>query len=274
MAKTHSNDQMTQRNRSGEEGDSSKTILITGVSQGIGRALALELAKRGHTIIGCARSQNKLDSLQLELSDASLRNHLLFNLDVRSNDKVREMARTVKDKIGAPDIIVNNAAIMSEKMKMWEIAAEMFHDVIDINIKGTVNILRHFIPLLIPKSQGIIVNISSLFGKMGGVQASAYCSSKWAIEGLSKSVAKELPNGMTIVALDPGIINTERSVSYLGSIASQYQSPQEWALKAAPMILNLTSVDNGASLHVDDPGELPNDDFICFGEKNSNASIE
>lgn len=59
-------------------------------------------------------------------------------------------------------------------------------------------------------------------------QASAYCSSKWAIEGLSKSVAKELPNGMTIVALDPGIINTERSVSYLGSIASQYQSPQEW----------------------------------------------
>lgn len=85
MAKTHSNDQMTQRNRSGEEGDSSKTILITGVSQGIGRALALELAKRGHTIIGCARSQNKLDSLQLELSDASLRNHLLFNLDVVCN---------------------------------------------------------------------------------------------------------------------------------------------------------------------------------------------
>lgn len=116
------------------------------------------------------------------------------------------MAQTVKDKIGAPDIIgiliysffpfiicfsnfiivimkiglltVNNAAIMSEKMKMWEIAAEMFDDVIDINIKGTVNILRHFIPLLIPKSQGIIVNISSLFGKMGGVQVRIYCDCK------------------------------------------------------------------------------------------------
>ncbi|XP_038891838.1 NADPH-dependent pterin aldehyde reductase-like [Benincasa hispida] len=240
-----------------EEASESKKILISGVSQGLGRALALELARRGHTIIGCSRNQTKLDLLQPILSTISPHNHLLLNVDVRSDDKVKEMLHTIVEKIGVPDIIVNNAAMINVNAKIWEISREEFDDVIDTNIKGTANVLRHFIPLLLPKNKGIIVNISSIFGRIGAGLVSPYCSSKWGIEGLSKSIANELPNGMTIVALDPGIIHTEMLLSRLGNIASQYQSPEQWALKAATMILNLTNVENGASLTVEDPGTLP-----------------
>ncbi|CAK9326851.1 unnamed protein product [Citrullus colocynthis] len=132
-----------------------------------------------------------------------------------SNDSVKEMAGIVVDKIGVPDIIVNNAGVFNGQGKIWEIPKQEFDN------------------------------------------ASAYCSSKWAIEGLSISVAKEIPKGMTIMALDPGIVNTDMLFTLLGNIASQFQTPSKWAMKAAPMILNLTRMDNGASLTVDDPGVLP-----------------
>lgn len=234
-----------------------KKVLITGVGKGLGRALAMELAKFGHIIIGCSRTQNNLHFLKQHLHNISPHNHLLLNIDVSSNDSVKEMAGIVVDKIGVPDIIVNNAGVFNGQRKIWEITKQEFDNVIDINIKGTANVLRHFIPLMIPKNQGIIVNVSSILATMGVATASAYCSSKWAIEGLSKSVAKEIPNGMTIVALDPGIVNTDLVFTLLGNIASQYQTPSIWAMKAAPMILNLTRMDNGASLTVDDPGVLP-----------------
>ncbi|KAE8637287.1 hypothetical protein CSA_004539 [Cucumis sativus] len=208
------------------EAETTKVIVISGVSRGLGRALALELAKLGHTIIGCSRDKIKLDSLQLQLSNASPRNHLLFNFDVKSNESIREMAQTVKEKFGSVDII-------------------------DTNMKGVANMLRHFIPLMLPKNKGIIVNVSSLYGRIAAARF------QMGIEGLSKSVAKELPNGLTIVTLDPGIINTDASVTILGHFASQYQSPQLWALKAAPMILNITTADNGETLIVPDPGVLP-----------------
>ncbi|XP_038892620.1 NADPH-dependent pterin aldehyde reductase-like [Benincasa hispida] len=239
-----------------KEAETTKRVVISGVSRGLGRALALELAKRGHTIIGCGRDKIKLDSLQQQLSNASPRDHLLFNLD-KSNDSIQKMAHKVKEKFGSIDIIVNNAAVVNETLKLWEIPSEMFDNVIDINIKGAANVLRHLIPLMLPKNKGTIVNISSLYGRIAGIWLSVYCSSKWTIEGLSKSIAKELPNEMTIVILDPAIINTDMCVFVQGHLASQCQSPQEWALKATPIILNITTADNGATLIVPDPGVLP-----------------
>nr|POE76119.1 nadph-dependent pterin aldehyde reductase [Quercus suber] len=77
-----------------------------------------------------------------------------------------------------------------------------------------------------------------------------YCASKWAIEGLTRSVAKELPDGMAVIALNPGVIKTDMLESCFGDSAGLYQEPEAWALKAATMILNLTAADNGASLTV------------------------
>ncbi|KAL0533386.1 hypothetical protein IC582_030225 [Cucumis melo] len=233
-------------------------ILISGVSKGLGRALALEFGKLGHIIVGCSRNQNQLDSLQHHLSTISSLTHLLIKVDVSSNDEVKEMAETVLQKVGPPHIIVNNAGVINENVKMWEGCVEEFDNVIDTNIKGTANVIRNFIPHMISNNKkGIIVNMSSIYGRTAAPLISAYGSSKWGIEGLSKSLAKEVPKRITVVALDPGIINTEMLATHIGShSASHYQTPQQWATKAASMILNLSSADNGASLTVEDPGIL------------------
>ncbi|XP_057978143.1 NADPH-dependent pterin aldehyde reductase [Malania oleifera] len=228
-------------------GGGHRKVLITGVSKGLGRALALEMAKRGHTVIGCSRSQERLDSLRPELPSD---NHLLLTTDVKSNSSIEEMARVVMENKGVPDIIVNNAGTINQNNRLWEVPAEEFDTVIDTNLKGTTNILRHFIPRMIENKQGVIVNMSSGWGRSAAAQVAPYCASKWAVEGLTRSVAKELPSGLAIVALSPGVINTDMLASCFGNSASLYQTPESWAPKAATMILNLTAADNGASLTV------------------------
>ncbi|XP_024026412.1 NADPH-dependent pterin aldehyde reductase [Morus notabilis] len=244
-------------------GASPRTILITGVGRGLGRALALELAKQGHTVVGCSRTQDKLDSLKLELAAAtpaspsstepnslSSNKHLLINADITSNNSIEELAHVVMEKNGIPDIVVNNAGAINKNNRIWEVTEEEFDTVISTNVKGIANVLRHFIPLMLPKKQGIIVNMSSGWGRSGAALVAPYCASKWAVEGLTRSVAKELPEGMAIVALNPGVINTDMLVSCFGNSAELYQTPESWASKAATMILNLTVADNGASLTV------------------------
>ncbi|XP_042492822.1 NADPH-dependent pterin aldehyde reductase [Macadamia integrifolia] len=238
-----------------------KTILITGVSRGLGRALAVEMAKKGHTIIGCSRAQDRLNSLLDELSSSqppqdnnknnpSSSKHLLMKVDVRSDSSVQVLARAVMETKGIPDIIVNNAGTINRNNKLWEVPVEEFDTVIDTNIKGIANILRHFLPLMLGRKQGIIVNMSSGWGRSAAAQVAPYCASKWAIEGMSRSVAKELPDGMAIVSLSPGVVNTDMLASCFGSSASLYRTPEAWAPKAATLILNLSVADNGASLTV------------------------
>jgi NAD(P)-dependent dehydrogenase (short-subunit alcohol dehydrogenase family) len=149
---------------------------------------------------------------------------------------------------------VNSAGIINKNNKMWEIPSEEFDLVMDTNLKGTANVLRHFIPLMVTKNKnegrGIIVNMPSGWGRSGAALVAPYCASKWAIEGLTKSVAEELPKGMAVVALNPGVINTDMLASCYGVSSSLYQSPKSWASEAATKILNLTPADNGASLSI------------------------
>ncbi|KAG6488273.1 NADPH-dependent pterin aldehyde reductase-like [Zingiber officinale] len=237
-----------------------KTVLVTGASRGLGRALVLELAKRGHVVIGCLRSAEKVKSLESELmaftpnasssSAAPPFKHFVADLDVRSDSSVKELAKLVVESGRVPDIIVNNAGTINKNNKFWQVPAEEFDMVIDTNVKGIANIMRHFLPLMIEKKHGIIVNISSGWGRSAAAEVAPYCASKWAVEGLTKSVAKELPPGLAVVALSPGVINTDMLTSCFGSSAALYQTPENWAPNAAQMILNFTVEDNGASLTV------------------------
>ncbi|CAL2236586.1 unnamed protein product [Prunus armeniaca] len=174
----------------------------------------------------------------------------------RSNTSIAELARVVKEKRGIPDIIVNNAGIINDNKKLWEVPVEEFDSVIDTNVKGIANVLRHFIPLMLSRNEGknpagIIVNMSSGWGRSGAAHVAPYCASKWAVEGLTRSVARELPSEMAILALNPGVIHTDMLESCFGdSSMKNYPKPDAWAVKAATMILNLTPADNGASLTV------------------------
>ncbi|CAO2842066.1 unnamed protein product [Amaranthus hypochondriacus] len=205
-----------------------RTVLITGVTKGLGRALALEMAKLGHCVIGCARSQDTLNSLQTLLPNSpDDSSHLLLNVDVRSNTSVQELAKLLVEKKRIPDIIVNNAGTINKNNTIWEVPAEEFDTVIDTNVKGIANMLRHFIPLMLEKKHGIIVNMSSGWGRSVAAQVAPYCASKWAVEGLTRAVAKELSSGVAAVALSPGVVHTEMLESCFGSSASVYPKPDQ-----------------------------------------------
>ncbi|XP_042754425.1 LOW QUALITY PROTEIN: NADPH-dependent pterin aldehyde reductase [Lactuca sativa] len=133
---------------------------------------------------------------------------------------------------------INNAGTINKNNRLWEVPEEEFNVVIDTNLKGIANMLCHFIALMIEKKQGILVNMLSGWGRSAAAHVAPYCASKWAVEGLTKSVAKELPAGMEIVAFNSGVKNS--MLLYLALVAP----------KAADMILNLIVADNGAFLSV------------------------
>nr|KAJ0211347.1 hypothetical protein LSAT_V11C400199850 [Lactuca sativa] len=147
-----------------------------------------------------------------------------------SNSGVQELARVMMEKKGVPDIIDT----INKNNRLWEVPEEEFNVVIDTNMKGIANMLRHFIPLMIEKKQGILVNMSSgdVVDNKGIYvflqQVTPYCASKWVVEGLTKSVAKKLPAGMAIVALNLGIMNTQMLQSCFGSSSGMYQAPDSW----------------------------------------------
>ena len=115
---------------------------------------------------------------------------------------------------------------------------------------GVANVMRAFIPSMIERKKGIIVNMSSGWGRSTSANVSAYCASKWGLEGLTKSVAQELPSPLAAISLNPGIIDTDMLRSNFGDFASKYPKPEAWAKVAAPFILNLTRKSNGSSITV------------------------
>ena len=151
---------------------------------------------------------------------------------------------------GAPDLVINNAGVINEKARLWEVTAEEFARVIDVNLKGVANVIRHFTPSMLKRKSGVIVNFSSGWGRSTSPEVAPYCASKWAIEGLTSALAQELPSGMAAIPLNPGIINTEMLQSSFGGSAETYPKPDEWAKIAIPFLLKLGAKDNGRQLTV------------------------
>ena len=122
---------------------------------------------------------------------------------------VRSWAKEILGKFDVPDYLINNAAVINKNAPLWRVPFYEFSKLIDINVKGTYNTIKSFLPEMIKCKNGTIVNFSSGWGRTTSPQVGPYCSSKWAIEGLSKSLSQELPDGMISVALSPGVIDTD-----------------------------------------------------------------
>jgi len=224
----------------------SKIIVLTGVSRGCGRALAQEFIRLGQVVIGCARSEKEIATLREQFPAP----HHFSVLDVADDGQVEAWAREVSGRHHPPDLLVNNAGIINRSAPLWKIPAREFSDVIDINLKGTANIIRHFVPAMVERGRGVIVNFSSGWGRSADAEVAPYCATKCAIEGLTQSFAQELPPGMAAVPLNPGIINTEMLRSCFGGSADSYPSPVEWAKIAGPFILKIGPSDNGKPMSV------------------------
>ena len=153
--------------------------------------------------------------------------------------------------LGPPDLLINNAALMNAPAPLWKVPAAEFGALIDANIKGVANLLRHFVPAMIAQGRGVIVNFSSGWGRGTAPNVAPYCASKWAIEGLTRALAQELPAGMAAIPLDPGIIDTDMLRTSFGEEAGQYESPATWARRAAPFLLKLGPKHNGKALAVE-----------------------
>jgi len=221
-----------------------KIVLITGVTRGLGRAMVDEFARLGHTVLGCGRSKEGIEQLRRQLGPP----HDFAAVDVASDDEVKTWAGRLLSSHGAPDLVLNNAGVINRNARLWEISAREFSQVIDVNVKGIANVIRHFVPEMIKRKRGVIVNFSSGWGRSADAEVAPYCATKWAIEGLTQAFAQELPSGLAAVALNPGIINTDMLQSCFGGSASGYLSPAEWAKSAIPFLLKLGPGDNGHQL--------------------------
>ncbi|MEO2031654.1 MAG: SDR family oxidoreductase [Planctomycetaceae bacterium] len=221
-------------------------VVVTGVSKGIGRAMAVRFAANGCTVIGCARSTDAIMNLRQEPGQP----HQFDVVDVATDSAVQSWADAVLKKHGPPDFLINNAAVINTNAPLWQVSAAEFDQVTAVNINGTANTIRHFAPAMVERSTGVIVNLSSGWGRSASADVAPYCASKWAIEGLTRALADDLPSGMAAVPLNPGVINTEMLQSCFGSAADSYPSPGEWAERAVPFILGITADDNGHPLTV------------------------
>lgn len=223
-----------------------KVVLITGVTRGLGRAMADEFARLGHTVLGCGRSAREIEKLRQTFGKP----HDFYPVDVADDEAVKSWASVVLTSHGPPDLLINNAGIINSNARLWEIAAREFDAVVDTNLKGVANAIRHFVPEMVKRKRGVIVNFSSGWGRATDAEVAPYCATKWAIEGLTQSLAQEMPSGMAAVPLNPGIIDTEMLRSCFGGSAASYPKPDEWAKVAVPFLLRLGVGDNGKPLTV------------------------
>jgi len=224
--------------------NSKKLIVITGATRGLGRAMVEKCIALGHTVAGCGRSKEHVAELQKKFGKP----HAFAALDVTRDAEVKAWADSVISALGAPDLLLNNAALINQNAPLWKVPAAEFNAVIDVNIKGVANVIRHFAPAMIAKKNGVIVNLSSGWGRSTSPEVAPYCATKFAIEGLTHALAQELPAGMAAVPLNPGVINTDMLQSCFGGDASSYPTADEWAERAVPFLLKISAKDNGKSL--------------------------
>jgi len=221
-----------------------RNVLLTGASQGLGRAMAGELARLGHRVFGCARNAEKLDALAAQLGG----DHRFARVDVAIDAEVAAWVAGVVAEAGPPDLVLNNAALINRNAPLWRVPPDELSNVVDVNLKGIFHVIRHVVPAMIERGRGVIVNFSSGWGRSVSPEVAPYCATKWGVEGLTQALAEELPRGLAAVPVNPGVIHTEMLESCFGRSAASYPSPETWAQRAVPFLLALGPRDNGRPL--------------------------
>lgn len=222
----------------------SRTIAMTGCSRGLGRALVDEFSAAGHTVAGCSRSETDIQDMAASLPSQ----HYFRKVDVSDDTAVAEWSDALIEAVGVPDLIINNAAVINEPSPLWEVPADDFQQLLSINVAGVHHVIRHLLPHMIDAGRGVIVNFSSGWGRSVSPLVAPYCASKWAIEGLTRALAEELPDGLAAVPVSPGVIDTQMLRTVWGEEAGGCRTPAQWARQAAPYLLGLNASHSGQPL--------------------------
>lgn len=199
-----------------KENINSKIILVTGASRGIGRAIAEELSKENIVIANYNKSEESAKNLQEQNENIDI-----FKADVSNRAEVKKMIDYIIEKYGKIDVLVNNAGIDQEKM-FQDITDEDWDNIIKVNLYSVFCTTQETLKYMLEKKNGCIINISSIYGINGGSCATAYSATKAGIDGITKSLAKELgPSNIRVNSVAPGCINTDMN---------SYLTEQDWNL--------------------------------------------
>ena len=181
--------------------------LVTGANSGIGRGVAVDLAAKGWDVYGSMRDLSKGDKLASQAEAAGVTVNPVV-LDVTDAESVNRAVAEVLDRAGQIDVLVNNAGVGGNGVTE-EAPIELYAEVMDVNLYGTIRCIQAVLPSMRQRRSGCIVNISSVAGRMAAIAQSPYVASKWAVEGLSEGLAQELaPLGIRVVVVEPGVVKS------------------------------------------------------------------
>ena len=184
-------------------------VLITGISRGIGKAIALEFAKNKYNIIGCAKSDfNGLSDTKNLVTSYGVDSYIEL-CDISNEEEIKKFIYESTNKLGGIDILINNAGIsyigLLQDMSILE-----WNNIINTNLTSAFLMSKYVIPYMLKKQNGHIINISSVWGNIGASMEVAYSASKGGLNTFTKALAKELaPSNILVNAVSPGFINTE-----------------------------------------------------------------
>jgi 3-oxoacyl-[acyl-carrier protein] reductase len=184
-----------------------RIALVTGASQGIGRACALALAEAGATVALAARNESKLAEVAAEI-EAAGGSAAAFALDVASEESIQAGAKAVLERFGKVEILVNNAGITRDKL-MMQMKRDDWDDVLTTNLTGTFLLTQALLRPMLKNRWGRIINISSVVGRTGQAGQVNYAATKAGLIGVTRSLAREVASrGITVNAVAPGYVET------------------------------------------------------------------
>ncbi len=184
-----------------------KTVIVTGASRGIGKAIATVFAQNGYNVvINYNKSEEQAKALESSLSEYNV---CIFKADVSDPDSAASLCDFALSRFGKIDVLVNNAGIAKQSL-ITDVSFEEWSRIFNVNVGSCFNCSKSVLPHMINRKSGLIINISSIWGICGASCEVAYSASKAAIIGFTKALAKEVgPSGITVNCIAPGVIDTE-----------------------------------------------------------------
>lgn len=186
-----------------------KVAVVTGASRGIGAAIAKELCACGYRVAVCYRTGAQAAQALCEALTKEGKTAAPFCVDVRREESVRVMFQKVREALGEPSLLVNNAGIARQKL-FTDLTADDWDDMMASTVRGAFLCTREALPAMIRRKWGRVVNISSMWGQVGASCEVDYSAAKAAVIGMTKALAKEVaPSGITVNAVAPGAVDTD-----------------------------------------------------------------
>lgn len=191
-----------------------KTAVVTGASGGIGSRISLCLAKKGYNVVLCYNTSEKTALETVAEIEKNGNNAIALRCDVRNKNETDALMKTVFDKYGRIDVLVNNAGVSLQKLFV-DVSEKEYDEIFDTNVRGTINCSQSALKYMINQKSGSIVNISSMWGVNGASCEAHYSASKAAIIGLTKALAKEMGlSNIRVNCVAPGMIDTKMNAAF------------------------------------------------------------